>query len=122
MNLCTVCLHTVPQELLRCPFCDSTLNAEGVEEVNEEFTWTILRTVSTEIEATLIAGRLRAHGVPAFVLSQVDSTRHFTVGALAVAKVFVPESMQAQAEEIMARPPDPFPEEGNGEGLTDTNH
>jgi hypothetical protein len=123
MTVCSVCLHTLPSELGRCPYCESELEVEGREVVNEEIHWEIVRTVSTEIEATLIAGRLRAHGIPAFVLSQVDSTRGFTIGALAVAKVFVPESSLDEAKQLPATSdgllPDDDPEQ---ESSTDPNH
>lgn len=103
MTLCPICLHAVPPGLRQCPFCQAELD-DALEENDEKIDWKIVRTVSTEVEATLIAGRLRAYGVPAFVLSQVDSTRHFTVGALAVAKVFVPEAMMEEAKRILAMP------------------
>jgi hypothetical protein len=117
MILCPVCLHVLPRGLQQCPFCSAELDDETLEEQDEQIAWKIVRTVSTEVEATLIAGRLRAYGVPAFVLSQVDSTRHFTVGALAVAKVFVPETMKDEAERILAMPVEEgFDEEGYQEG------
>lgn len=115
MILCANCLHAVPEDLDRCPFCSEEL-AGGGEELDGNIEWKIVRTVSTEIEARLIAGRLQAHGIPAFVLSQVDSTRNFTVGALAIAKIFVPEALAAEAETLLATAPeDPaslYPDEG----------
>lgn len=96
----------VSDDFARCPFCSEELTSETIEEIDERIEWKIARTVSTEIEARLIAGRLQANGIPAFVLSQVDTTRNFTVGALAVAKVFVPEELLDQANEILAQPVD----------------
>jgi hypothetical protein len=78
------------------------------EPINEAIEWAILRTVSTEVEARLMAGRLQSEGIPAFVLSQVDSTRNFTVGSLAVAKVFVPATMFDLADTVLRTPPPPF--------------
>src|SRR6476469_7037320 len=101
MRLCSVCLHAVPPDQLVCPYCSADLEAQGIEEETGDIQWEIVRTASTEIEATLIAGRLRASGIPAFVLSQVDSTRQFTVGALAVAKIYVPGQMLEEAREIL---------------------
>lgn len=73
--------------------------------------WVIVRTVSTEFEAELIAGRLRAYEIPAQVVSQVDRTRGLTVGALALAKVFVPAEYAPQALGVLAMPPeDDYPE------------
>lgn len=115
MILCTTCLHTVPEEFDRCPFCSEELTPERIEEIDERIEWRIARTVSTELEARLIAGRLQANGIPAFVLSQVDTTRNFTVGALAVAKVFVPEALLSEADAILARPV----EGGDNDNLND---
>ena len=102
---CPICLHDLPDDADRCPYCSAAIEHEDPEIAGEDITWSIIRTVSTEIEAALIAGRLRASGVPAFVLSQVDSSRGLTVGALAVAKVFVPEEMLPLAGEILDEPP-----------------
>ncbi len=106
MILCPTCLHAVSDELERCPFCSEELEGAEETELDEVTQWKIIRTVSTEIEARLIAGRLRAYGVPAFVLSQVDSTRNFTVGALAIAKIFIPDTRMAEADAILSGPPD----------------
>lgn len=105
MIRCANCLHAVPDDLDRCPFCSEELSGGG-GELDENIEWKIVRTVSTEIEARLIAGRLQAYGIPAFVLSQVDSTRNFTIGALAIAKVFVPEARAADAETLLATAPE----------------
>lgn len=100
MISCPICLHILPDATDTCPFCSTDLTSEQPERLEDE-SWTIIRTVGTVFEAELIAGRLRSFGIPAVVLSQIDSTRNFTVGALAVAKVFVPERTLAEAEEIM---------------------
>ncbi|MDB5035509.1 MAG: hypothetical protein JWQ98_2750 [Chlorobi bacterium] len=104
MLLCPVCLHALGDEDERCPFCSAEIERDEREELGEEIDWVIVRTVNTEIQATLIAGRLRAHNIPAFVISQVDSSRGFTIGALAVAKVYVPDTRLAEATEILATP------------------
>jgi len=111
MNICPICLNAVPDHLDRCPICSAELDLDDPIEIDEEIDWRIVRTVSTEIEARLIAGRLRSEQIPAFVLSQVDTTRNFTVGALAVAKVFVPVQLLARAERVLSTPPAEFPEE-----------
>lgn len=111
MISCPICLHVVPDSFQVCPFCSADLGSEPREELADE-NWTIVRTVSTSFEAELIAGRLRSFEIPAVVLSQVDTTRNFTVGALAVAKVFVPESRLAESEEILASEPTDSQEEG----------
>jgi hypothetical protein len=104
MIVCSACLHAVPPGLTNCVVCGEDVEPEAEENAELEPKWSIIRTYSTEIEARIVAGRLIAHGVPACVLSQVDSTRNFTVGALAVAKVFVPEAMVDEAEAVLALP------------------
>ena len=104
MNVCTACLHAVPPGLGSCPVCGADVEPEPEEVAELDSSWSIIRTYSNEFEARLVAGRLIAHGVPACLLSQVDSTRNFTVGALAVAKVFVPDALREQAEAVLAMP------------------
>lgn len=63
--------------------------------------WEVCYTTNTEIGARLIAGHLQAQGIPAQVLSQVDTMRAFTLGDLAIAKVLVPEEYYTQAIECL---------------------
>lgn len=100
-RLCEVCGTDVSFDAEWCPVCGAE-TAREYPEAEEEITWEIVRTVSTVIEAELMAGRLRSHGVPAIVLSQVDSTRGFTVGDLAIAKVFVPAHFLDEAKRILS--------------------
>lgn len=82
-----------------------------------------MREVASEIEARLIAGRLLADGVPAVVLSQVDTTRNFTVGALAVAKVFVPRDRLEEARMLLDLPLPPESDQPtNSQNPRDTTH
>jgi hypothetical protein len=115
MIVCNACFHAVPPGLTNCIVCGGDVDPEPEETAELEPRWVILRTFSAEYEARLVAGRLIAHGVPACVLSQVDSTRGFTVGALAVAKVFVPEAMVEEAHGILAMPGLDEGEEGSDE-------
>jgi hypothetical protein len=121
MILCASCLHEVPDDYLRCPFCSEELVApepaasdtgDPAEESGEKIEWAIVRTVSTEIEARLLAGRLEANGIPACVLSQVDRTRNFTVGDLAVAKLFVPAPLLDEARALLDSPAE-YPDEAS---------
>lgn len=104
MTVCRACFHAVPPGLTSCIACGADVEPEPEEAAELEPRWVIIRRFSAEYEARFVAGRLIANGVPACVLSQVDSTRGFTVGALAVAKVFVPEAYREQAEEVLAQP------------------
>lgn len=104
MIVCNACFHAVPPGLTSCVECGADVESEPEESGEVEPRWVIVRTFSAEYQARFVAGRLIANGVPACVLSQVDSTRGFTVGALAVAKVFVPEAHVAEAELVLAEP------------------
>src|SRR4051812_36610245 len=96
MIVCPNCLHLLAEPAEQCLFCGEDIDSGAGNDYSAAISeWKIARTVTTAIEATLIAGRLRGYGIPAVVVSQVDSTRGFTVGALAVAKVFVPEDRLA---------------------------
>lgn len=98
---CDVCGIDVAADAEWCPVCGAEMNREYPQK-RDDFSWEIARTVSTVIEAELMAGRLRGHGIPAIVLSQVDSTRNFTVGDLAIAKIFVPSFYQEEAARILS--------------------
>ncbi len=63
--------------------------------------WALVYTTNTHTDALLIEGMLQANDIPAQVLSQVDTMRAFDVGALAIAKVFVPTSYVSEAEQLI---------------------
>lgn len=96
------------EEAVICPYCGAEL-----EELPTRCTlcgkmvllepWEVVREVSTEWEAELLCGRLRSCGIPASVLSQRDSTRMFTVGALAVVKLLVPAVYRERARQVLER-------------------
>lgn len=98
---CEVCGVEVASDAEWCPVCGAEMGHE-YPHADEPIAWEIARTVSTVIEAELMAGRLRGHGIPAIVLSQVDSTRNFTVGDLAIAKIFVPAFYLNEAQRILS--------------------
>lgn len=57
--------------------------------MNEEKDWLHVYTTNTEIDAELIKQNLEMNEIPTQILSQVDSTRQFTVGELAIVKIYV---------------------------------
>ncbi len=63
--------------------------------------WILVYTTNTELEGRMICGNLEGAEIPAQMLSQVDSTRNFTVGGLAKVKIFVPEDYEKDAKEII---------------------
>lgn len=102
---CEICTTEIALDADVCPVCGAEVEKQdSLRQLgeSEEITWGIVRVVSTVIEAELMAGRLRAHGIPAIVLSQVDTTRNFTVGELAVAKIFVPSIYASKADRMLS--------------------
>lgn len=122
MAQCAVCRYTLQDEALYCPICSALIDTHKATPMDEAIRWTVVREVGNEVDARLIAGRLRADGIPAVVLSQVDSTRNFTVGALAVAKVFVPLELVDEARMLLELPAPPIPPFEDDQGMpTDTD-
>ncbi len=69
----------------------------------EEIEWKLLTTVNREEIAYLLKGYLESEGVPAAILSQLDTTRNFTLGELAIIKIFVPSALFEKAKSLLAR-------------------
>ncbi|MCS7177493.1 MAG: hypothetical protein NZ960_07800 [Candidatus Kapabacteria bacterium] len=94
------------EEPVVCPYCEAWLEELPTEchlcgsRVELE-PWEVLVELPTEWEAELLCGKLRSVGIPAQVLSQRDSTRMFTVGALAIVKLFVPRAYGAYARQVL---------------------
>jgi hypothetical protein len=66
-----------------------------------EINWKLVYTTSTDLEAHHIRANLQGAEIPCEILSQVDTTRMFTIGELAVVKLFVPEEHFEFALEII---------------------
>lgn len=63
--------------------------------------WVLAYTTSDEIEALLIKGMLENVEITAQVLSQIDTTRQFNVGGLAIAKIYVLREDYETAKELI---------------------
>lgn len=63
--------------------------------------WVLVYTTSDEIEALLIKGMLENVEIAAQVLSQIDTTRQFNVGRLAIAKIYVLKEDYETAKELI---------------------
>ena len=63
--------------------------------------WVLVYTTNSETDARLVEGLLHAEDIPAQMVSQVDSMRGFSVGALAIAKVYVPAEFVPRADAIV---------------------
>ncbi|MDT7924313.1 MAG: DUF2007 domain-containing protein [Chlorobiota bacterium] len=95
-----------PISPVECPYCGAELETLELpchlcgQRVELE-QWREVWSTATEWEAELACGWLRAHGIPALVLSQRDSTRMFTVGALALVRLLVPEPYAQRARQLL---------------------
>lgn len=69
--------------------------------MTENNDWVQVYSTNTEIDAELIKQNLENNDIPANILSQVDSTRQFTVGFLAIVKIFVEKENYDKAKEII---------------------
>lgn len=63
--------------------------------------WVLAYTTSDEIEALLIKGMLENVEIAAQVLSQIDTTRQFNVGGLAIAKIYFLREDYETAKELI---------------------
>lgn len=97
-----------------CPYCSALIQNEGAsicsecgnvidtENVNHiKHSWVIVYTTNTLIDAEMFKANLESAGIPTQILSQIDSTRNFTLGGLAIVKIFVPEPYYDHALEII---------------------
>lgn len=66
----------------------------------DEPVWRVVATTSSPLEAGMIAERLKNAGIPASVQREsIANAFAFTVGALAEAKILVPDAFYKQALE-----------------------
>lgn len=63
--------------------------------------WKLVYTCNTELEAHHLKGNLIGAEIDCEILSQVDSTRQFTLGELAIVKLYVREEDFEDARKII---------------------
>lgn len=96
--ICPSCNARYVNGMTTCPECDIPLLEEeealrlekAIGDLQSD--WLHIYTISTEIDARMVESFLISAGIPTHVLLQIDSTRQFTMGGLAVAKIFVRNS------------------------------
>lgn len=64
--------------------------------------WKLVYTTSTEYDAYLVKGMLENEEIPCQILSQIDTTRQFNIGGLAIAKLYVLLSDYDAAKKLIA--------------------
>ncbi len=79
---------------------------------NEEVKWEVVAEMAGITLATIVAGRLQAHGLPARVWQEgAGQAFGLTVGLLGTGYVVVPEEYVGQAEAILAEDVELDPDE-----------
>lgn len=63
--------------------------------------WKLVFTTSTEYEAYLVKGMLENEEIVVQILSQIDTTRQFNIGGLAIAKLYVLSSDYDEAKKLI---------------------
>jgi hypothetical protein len=98
--ICPSCLESREDfDFPVCPVCGTEFE---VFDPAEDYTWEVIYTTNTEIDALMCRDRLLMAGIPANILSQLDTSRMLTVGELAIIKVLVPKSLMISAKKILA--------------------
>ncbi len=70
-------------------------------ETNPE--WSLLGTVASEVEAHVLRGLLKAHGMPVHLEAESASQLFgITNGALGGVRIYVPKGMLKEAEALLA--------------------
>lgn len=93
--ICPSCNTHYVNGMTLCPECRIALleeeEAEDLERAinNLQAEWVHIYTTNTEIDAEMLKDNLESAGIPTHVLLQIDTTRQFTIGGLAIAKIFV---------------------------------
>ena len=87
--ICEICNNEITDEKLTvCPYCGTLLKHDSEEEAYQK--WGLIYTTNTDIDADMYKANIEGAGIPVQILSQVDTTRMFNVGELAIVKIFVP--------------------------------
>ncbi len=93
---CEVCLNSFEAKSI-CPFCNSRIEIP----IDTDTEWAICYTTSDIVDATYIQAMLEGGNIPVQILSQIDTTRMFTIGELAIIKIMVPIPYIDEANELV---------------------
>ncbi len=98
-KFCQCCNNPISENDLECPFCGCEVDID--EEFYSNYPWALVYTTNTLIEAEMYKANLEGAGIPVNILSQVDTSRMFTVGGLAIVKIYVKSPFVTLAEQII---------------------
>lgn len=98
--LCPHCSALIQDESASlCMECGNVIDTDDLKP--RKYPWVLLYTTNTLLDAEMYKANLVSAGIPTQILSQVDTTRFFTVGDLAIVKIFVQEPYYKHAKEII---------------------
>ena len=101
MRYCPSCRSEYEDSVSKCAECGGELLAGPLPADDPTAGWRLLRTVSTDEEARLLAGFLEAEGIETTV-EPVNATQlPETLGDLAELRVFVPAGRIDEAETLL---------------------
>ncbi|HRP03073.1 MAG TPA: DUF2007 domain-containing protein [Candidatus Kapabacteria bacterium] len=95
---CEICLNHFEEQSI-CPFCGSKIDIS----IDENTEWAVCYVTNDIMEATYLHGLLEGGAIPSQILSQIDSTRMFTIGELAIVKLMVPTPYLQEAQGAIAK-------------------
>jgi hypothetical protein len=93
---CEICLNEIEESSV-CPICGAGLSVE----LGEDSDWQVAYTTNNIIDATMYKSMLEGAEIPVSILSQIDSTRMFTIGDLAIVKIMVPRQYLKEAKQVI---------------------
>ncbi len=71
------------------------------QDNNKSYTWVLVHTTNTQIDAEMLKSNLESADIPTQIISQIDTTRMFTIGHLAIVKIYVPTPYYSEAMQII---------------------
>jgi hypothetical protein len=94
--ICEICMNEIEESSV-CPICGAGLSVD----LNEYSDWDVAYTTNNIIDAAMYKSMLEGAEIPVSILSQIDSTRMFTIGDLAIVKIMVPRQYIIEAKQVI---------------------
>lgn len=96
---CPICNAVIDENVSICPECGSPISV--IESEDSQHPWVLVYTTNTELDADMFKANLESSGVPVQLISPSDSMFQFTVGELALVKIYVQAPYVQQAMDII---------------------
>jgi hypothetical protein len=99
MIICPECSTELENDIYVCTNCGNEIDLTQAQ--GKHFPWVLVYTTNTEYDAQMFKANLEGAGIPTQILSQLDSSRMFTIGELAIVKIYVLSPYATEAKEII---------------------